>query len=120
MPASWLVNDEWDFEFLSMISWGIVPRTIPQLVIGGAVLWWLLKGLPTYQPLYRWLLLVLPVLALILHIYLETPLSGLFVVGLWVIYSVYALFQADVRQAFSTGVPAAVETARETAQESAD
>jgi len=117
LPDSWLINDEWDFEILSMITWGIVPRTVPQAVVGGAILWWLLSGLRTYQPLHRWLLLVFPVLALILHIYLETPLSGLLVVTLWVIFSFYALLQADVREAFGKGVPAkSAETVEEAAE----
>ncbi len=120
-PDSWLFSEDWDFEVLSLITWGVVPSTVLQGVVGGAVLWWLLGGLRTYQPLSRWLLLGLPVLMLVLHIYLETPLSGLLVVTLYAIYSFYALFQADVRQAFSTGVPAATEeSAAETAKEAAE
>ena len=98
-----------------------MPSTVLQGVVGGAVLWRLLGGLRTYQPLSRWLLLGLPVLMLILHIYLETPLSGLLVVALYAVFSFYALFQADVRQAFSTGVPAATEESEaETAKEAAE
>ena len=121
-PDSWLILEDWDFEVLSLITWGVVPRTVLQAVVGGAALWWLLGGgLRTYRPLSRWLSLALPVLMLILHIYLETPLSGMSAVAIWVIFSFYILFQADVRQGFGTGVPAmAEESAAETARESAD
>jgi len=54
---------------------------------------------------------------LILHIYLETPLSDLLVIVLWIIFSFYALLQADVRQAFSRDAP---EKSVETAPKSAD
>ena len=102
-PDSWWISEDWDFELLSLISWGIVPRTIPQAIIGAALLWWLLRGIAAYQPLHRWLLLAFTVLVLALHVYLETPLSGLLIILLWAIFSFYILFQADVRQAFAGG-----------------
>jgi branched-chain amino acid transport system permease protein len=116
-PASWLVNDEWDFELFSLISWGIVPRTVLLAGVGGALLWWLLRGIRDYQQLYRWALLALSVLMMVVYIYLETPLSGLFIVMLWIIYSFYGLFQPDVREVFGTGGPAGASdgAARETA-----
>ena len=40
---------------------------------------------------------------LILHIYLETPLSGMSAVAIWVIFSFYILFQADVRTINQSG-----------------
>jgi branched-chain amino acid transport system permease protein len=116
-PDSWLISEDWDFELLSLITWGIAPRTVLQIVVGTAVLWWLLRGIRPYAQLYRWLLLAFTVLSLILHMYLETPLSGLGIVFLWVIFSFYALFQPDMRQAFSNGVPAAVEDAAQEAAE---
>jgi branched-chain amino acid transport system permease protein len=116
-PDSWLTSEDWDFEVQALITWGIVPRTVLQAVVGGGGLWWLLGGVQTYRPHARWSLLGLPVLALILHIYLETPLSGLLVVSLWIIFSFYTLCQADIRQAFGKGAPAEPEdTAREPAE----
>ena len=81
------------------------------------LLWWLLGGIRRYQSLYRWALLVLSVLALVVFIYLETPLSGLIIVFLWIIYSFYGLFQPDVREVFGAGGAAGVrdDAARETA-----
>ena len=103
-PDSWLISEDWDFELLSLITWGILPRTIFQIVAGVAIMWWLLRGIRAYQPLHRWLLLAFAVLSLFLHIYLETPLSGLLLVFLWVVFSFYGLFQAETRQVFSTGI----------------
>ncbi len=116
-PASWLISEDWDFELLSLITWGLVPRTVLQIVVGAAVLWWLLRGIRAYQPLHRWALLAFTILSLFLHIYLETPLSGLILVFLWVIYSFYILLQPDARQAFGNGV--AVE-AKDPAREAAE
>lgn len=116
-PDSWLISEDWDFELLSLITWGIIPRTILQAIVGTALLWWLLRGVRSYQPLFRWLLLVFTVLSMVLQIYLETPLSGLAIVLLWIIYSFYVLFQANIRQAFSDGLPAG---AKDTAHEAAE
>ena len=116
-PDSWWISEDWDFELLSLITWGIVPRTVLQLIVGAAVLWWLLRGIRAYQPLHRWLLLAATILSIVLHIYLETPLSGLLLVFLWLVFSFYILLQSDVRRAFSDGV--AVE-AKDAAQEAAE
>ncbi len=116
-PDSWWISEDWDFELLSLITWGIVPRSIPQAIIGAALLWWLLRGIAAYQPLHRWLLLAFTVLALALHIYLETPLSGLLIILLWAIFSFYILFQADVRQAFAGGERVEAEDAVQEAAE---
>ncbi len=115
-PASWWISEDWDFELLSLITWGMLPRSILQLVVGVAIMWWLLRGIRSYQPLHRWLLLAFSVLSLFLHVYLETPLSGLLLVFLWVVYSFYCLFEADTRQAFSQGVEV---TAKDVAGEAA-
>jgi hypothetical protein len=114
-PESWLISEDWDFEFLSLITWGIVPRTILQAAIGTAILWWLLRGIRAYLPLHRWLLLGFAILGLVLHIYLETPLSGLFIIALWILFSVYILFQSDVRRAFKGTIVAAENAAPEAA-----
>ncbi len=116
-PDSWWISEDWDFELLSLVTWGIIPRTVLQAVVGAALLWWLLRGVRSYQLLFRWLLLAFTVLSLVLQMYLETPLSGLAIVFLWNIYCFYVLFQDDIRQAFSDGVPAAAEDA---AREAAD
>ena len=49
------------------------------------------------------LLLILPIAALALHVYLGTPLSGLLIVLLWVIFTVYSLAQTDFRRAYRIG-----------------
>ncbi len=115
-PDSWLISEDWDFELFSLITWGIVPRTAFQVVVFGAILWWLLRGIRPYNQLYRWLLLAFTLLILFLHMYLETPLSGLLIVFLWVVYSFYALFQADVRQAFNGAAVVSEELAQEPAE----
>jgi hypothetical protein len=56
-------------------------------------------------------------LSLFLQIYLETPLSGLLLVFLWVAYSFYCLFEADTRQTFSQGIEG---TAKDVAGEAAE
>ena len=76
-----------------------------------------MRGIRAYQPLHRWLLLAATILSIVLHIYLETPLSGLLLVFLWLVFSFYILLQSDVRRAFSDGV--AVE-AKDAAQEAAE
>ena len=102
-PESWLLSEDWDFELLSLITWGTVPRTAVQLLVGGAIFMLLLRGIRSYSSLYRWLLLAYPLAGLALHLYLETPLSGLLIVLLWAIYTFYVLFQPDIRRAFGTG-----------------
>ena len=57
------------------------------------------------------------VLSLFLQIYLETPLSGLLLVFLWVAYSFYCLFEADTRQTFSQGIEG---TAKDVAEKAAE
>lgn len=102
-PGSWLMSEDWDFELLSLITWGVVPQTALQLIIGGAILLGLMRGIRGYSSLYRWLLLAYPLLGIALHIYLETPLSGLLIVLLWAIFTIYVMFQTDIRRAFGTG-----------------
>jgi hypothetical protein len=49
------------------------------------------------------LLLALPVAALALHVWLGTPLSGLLIVLLWVVFTVYALVHPDFRRVWHLG-----------------
>ena len=116
MPNSWLMSEDLDFELMSLITWGVIPGAILQAVLGSALLWWLLRGIRAYRPVFRWLLLAFTVLSLILHMYLGTPLSGLGIVFLWFIYSVYILFQADIKQAFAGGGVPAKDVAQEMAE----
>ena len=93
-PGAWLVAKS---------GWGIVPWTIAQLVVGGALLWLLLRRADRFNKIDGLLLLGLPVAALALHVHLGTPLSGLLVVLLWVVFTVYALGQAEFRRAYGIG-----------------
>lgn len=99
-PGSWLISEEWEFAVLDPLTWGVVPRTILQAVIGGMIVSVLLRGLKTYSPICRWLLLLFPIAPLALHIYLATPLTGLLVVLLWGLFIYYNLLQRDVKLAF--------------------
>ena len=99
-PDSWLTSEELNFEMFSLISWGIVPRTALQLAVGIGVFAVLVRGVRAYSPLYRWLLLVLCLPVLALNIYLETPLSGLLLVFLWIVYLYFFLNQPDIRLVF--------------------
>ena len=102
-PDSWLMSEDWDFEIFSLITWGVIPRTGLELIVGGVIFAGLLRGIRSYSSLHRWLLLIYPLLGLALNIYLETPLSGLLIVLLWAIFTIYVLFQTDVRQSFKGG-----------------
>jgi branched-chain amino acid transport system permease protein len=101
-PGNWLAPRR-GFELMSLASWGIVPRTALQLAIGSAVLWFLLRRAEQFQRIDGVLLLALPLGVLALHIYFATPLSGLLIVLLWVIFTVYSLGQADIRRAYGIG-----------------
>jgi branched-subunit amino acid ABC-type transport system permease component len=100
-PGSWLISKEWEFALAEPITWGILPRTLAQLIIGLILFPPLLRGLRAFSSICRWLLLVFPVLPLALHIYLGTPLSGLMIVVLWSVFIYTNLLQTDVRQAFN-------------------
>lgn len=103
-PGSWLISEDWDFVFTDLQTWGIVPRTVAQIIIGFIIIPPLLRGLKAFSQICRLLLMVFPVLPLALHIYLATPLSGILIVVLWGVFIYYNLFQADVRQACRRGV----------------
>ncbi|MGQ4808811.1 hypothetical protein NKDENANG_02200 [Candidatus Entotheonellaceae bacterium PAL068K] len=113
-PDSWLVSEEWEFAWLDLRTWGIVPRTLVQTVLGVLLLPVLLRGLKAYSLLCRALMFVFPGLPLALHIYLETPNSGILIVLLWGIFVYVNLLQTDVRQAFRRGYRAELRTATST------
>jgi branched-chain amino acid transport system permease protein len=106
-PGAWLLPRARDASVLSPATWGIVPCALAQLALGGAALWWLLRRAGLFNRTDWALLLALPVAALVLHVHLGTPLSGLLVMLLWVIFSVHSLCQADLRRAWGIGRPAA-------------
>ncbi len=110
-PASWLVSDEWDFVLFDLRTWGIVPRTVVQGIVGAIIVAVLLRGLKIYSPTMRWLLLLFPIGPLAFHIYLGTPLSGLLVVALWGLFIYYNLLQRDVKRAFDRSTRATLSTA---------
>ncbi len=106
-PGAWLLPRGRGVALFSLATWGVVPCALLQLVVGAAVLWLLLRRADRFNRIDGLLLLALPVAAFGLHIYLGTPLSGGLVVLLWVIFTVYALCQADFRRAYGIGRPAA-------------
>ncbi|WP_395715128.1 hypothetical protein [Reyranella sp.] len=87
----------------SLPTWGIVPCALLQFVVVGAILWLLLRRADRFARLDGALLLVLPVAVLALNVWLGTPLSGLLIVLLWAIFTVYALGQAEFRSAYGIG-----------------
>jgi MFS family permease len=102
-PGAWLMPRTREFALLSLASWGIVPCALLQLVLGGAALWQLLRRAERFHRLDGALLLALPAVALALHAYLRTPLSGLLILLLWLIVTIYSLCQADFRRAYGFG-----------------
>jgi branched-chain amino acid transport system permease protein len=102
-PGAWLMPRTREFALLSLASWGIVPCALLQLVLGGAALWQLLRRAERFHRLDGALLLALPAVALALHAYLRTPLSGLLILLLWLIFTIYSLCQADFRRAYGFG-----------------
>ncbi len=106
-PRAWLLPRTRGFSLLSLASWGIVPCALLQLAVGAGVLWWLLQRADRFNRIDGALLLALPITALALHVYLATPLSGLLIMLLWIVFTVYSLCQADFRHAYGIGWPAA-------------
>ncbi|MPZ33668.1 MAG: hypothetical protein GEV13_22215 [Rhodospirillales bacterium] len=104
-PGAWLLPRTRVFEPFALATWGIVPCALLQLVVGAAALWLLLRRVDRFNRIDGALLLILPIAALVLHVYLGTPLSGLLIVLLWVIFTVYSLVQADFRRAYRLGRP---------------
>jgi len=101
-PGAWLVGKR-EFVPYALATWGIVPRTVLQLAVGAGLLWLLLRRADQFRKIDGALLLALPLAALALHAYLATPLSGLLIVLLWVIFTAYSLGQADLRRAYGIG-----------------
>jgi len=106
-PNTWLLPRAREFSLFSLVTWGIVPCALLQLALGAAALWLLLRRAERFSRIDGALLLALPVAALALHVWLRTPLSGLMIVLLWVIFTAYSLCQADFRRAYGIGRPAA-------------
>lgn len=102
-PGAWLLPRGREFALFALATWGIVPCALLQLVVGAALLWLLLRRADRFNRIDGLVLLALPVAAFALHIYLGTPLSGLLVVLLWVVFTVYSLGQADFRRAYRLG-----------------
>lgn len=105
-PGAWLLPRAREFVPFSLATWGIVPCALLQLVVGGSALWLLLRRADRFNRIDGALLLALPVAALVLHVYLGTPLSGLLIVMLWVVFTLYSLGQPELRRAYRLGRPA--------------
>jgi branched-chain amino acid transport system permease protein len=99
-PDSWWTSAEWEFSWREIFTWGIVPRTLAQGVIGLLIIPLLLRGFKAFSPLARFLVLLFPIFPLALHIYLHTPLSGIMIAALWAVFVYTNLLRADFRQAF--------------------
>ncbi len=99
-PASWWISEEWEFELTNLITWGIIPRTIVQAVVGGIVFSLLLRGIQAFSPICRFLMLILSLAPLALHIYLGTPLSGILVSALLILFVYLNLLHEDLKEAF--------------------
>jgi branched-chain amino acid transport system permease protein len=99
-PDSWWISAEWEFSWSELFTWGIVPRTLVQGVIGLLIIPPLLRGIKAFSPLAWFLVLLFPIFPLALHIYLQTPLSGIMITALWAVFVYTNLLRADVRQAF--------------------
>jgi branched-chain amino acid transport system permease protein len=102
-PGAWLMPRARSFVAWSLPTWGIVPCSLLQLVVVGAILWLLLRRADRFERLNGVLLLALPLGVLALNVWLATPLSGLLIVLLWVIFALYSLSQADFRRAYGIG-----------------
>jgi hypothetical protein len=106
-PDAWLLPSGKGFALFSPVTWGIVPCALLQGVVGGAVLRLLLRRADRPNPIDGVLLLALPLAALAVHVHWGTPLSGLLVVFLWIVFTVHALAQPDFRRAYGPSRPAA-------------
>lgn len=110
-PGSWWISEEWEFERTNLITWGIIPRTIVQAVIGGVIFALLLRGVRAFSSICRVLMLLLSLAPLVLHIYLGTPLSGILITGLLVLFVYLNLLHADLKDAFGRQHRAELRTA---------
>jgi branched-chain amino acid transport system permease protein len=110
-PGSWWLSEEWEFELTNLVTWGILPRTLVQAVIGGIVFSLLLLGVRAFSPICRFFMLLLSLAPLVLHIYLGTPLSGILVAALLVLFVYVTLFDTALRRAFRRQHRAALRTA---------
>jgi hypothetical protein len=110
-PGSWWISEEWEFELTNLLTWGIIPRTIVQAIIGGIIFSLLLRGVRAFSPVCRFLMLLFALAPLVLHIYLGTPLSGILVTALLVLFVYLNLLHADLQMAFRRQQRAALRTA---------
>jgi branched-chain amino acid transport system permease protein len=93
-------------------AWGgTVLLTVAQAMVGGLVCPWMLRQLRTFSQVWRVAFLLLPLVPLVLHIALHTPLSGLAIIVLWGVFIYSYLWQAEVRAAFGQQPHAALRTA---------
>jgi hypothetical protein len=99
-PGSWLLSEEWEFELAAIQTWGIVPRTLLQAVVGVIIFSAILRGVKAFSQTCRLLMLLVSLTPVGLHIYLGTPLSGILISALLTLFVYVNLLQADVRQAF--------------------
>ncbi len=110
-PSSWWISEEWEFELTNLITWGIIPRTIVQAIIGGIVFSLLLRGVRAFSPISRLLMLLGSLAPLALHLYLGTPLSGVLISALLVLFVYLNLLHADLKAAFGPQQRAELRTA---------
>jgi hypothetical protein len=96
-PGAWLFANGRE------LGLGIVPCALLQLLLGGGILWLLLRRAERFVRIEGGLLLALPIAAFALHVWLGTPLSGLLVVLLWIVFTVYSLAQPEFRRAYRLG-----------------
>jgi hypothetical protein len=95
-------------------AWGkTVLLTVVQAVVGIALFPWMLRQLSTFSQAWRVVFLLLPLGLLALHITLGTALSGLAIIGLWIVFIHSYLWQAEVRDAFGQRHHAALQTVSE-------
>jgi len=99
-PGSWWISETWEFEGTNLLTWGIVPRTLVQALIGGIIFSLLLRGVRTFSPICRFLMLLLALAPLALHLYLGTPLSGILIAALLVLFVYLNLLHTDLKAAF--------------------
>ncbi|MBX3501567.1 MAG: branched-chain amino acid ABC transporter permease [Alphaproteobacteria bacterium] len=102
-PEAWLEPRARNWSIWAPVTWGVVPCALVQLALFGGALWLLLRRAERFVLRDAVLLVALPVLFLALHAYLQTPLSGMLIALLWVIHTIHALAQPDLRRAFAKG-----------------
>lgn len=100
-PDAWLAPRARNWAIWAPATWGVVPCMLVQLALFGGGLWLLLRRAGQFARRDAVLLVALPVLFLALHLHLGTPLSGLLIALLWVVHTIHALAQPDLRRAIA-------------------